>query len=129
MRRTIITDENLSTRMATELKRRGFEAQSIAHLGLKQLKDPELIAALNGLDFPWVLLTGDDKLPLVHSDVVELYEPTIAVIGPRITSGRGIEMHRADVTHRWAHKIAVQDEGTIRRYSSKSHRLWVALKR
>lgn len=55
----LVIDECLSTRLATDLARRGRPAKSIASLGLRGLDDPQVFASLPRYErvkadtYPW----------------------------------------------------------------------------
>ena len=62
--RTLVVDENLPKRLATELNYRGRIAASVSSLGLRGSLDPELLHKLQAqLGDGWILLTADDALP------------------------------------------------------------------
>lgn len=111
------------------LRRRGRRSKSLAQLSWKEFNDPELLRALDSLDDPWVLLTGDDRLPDTHAEAVRRYKPTLATIDTSVPEGLTQEEHRIDVAQRWAHIIAIQDQGSIRRYFPATHRVWTPRRR
>ncbi len=128
--RLFVIDENLPKRLATELKGRGFQARTMAQLNLKGINDSIIIERLSlGIDEDWVLLTGDDKLPLVHAEAVKRFTPTIATVDPRRPPHLDHDQHRKNVAHRWAHVIVVQEPSTIRRYSTTWSKPWRPLRR
>jgi hypothetical protein len=56
-------------RLATELRNRGFlETTSVHQLSLTGAKDPNILAALAELEYPSVLVTFDNKLPIEHAE-------------------------------------------------------------
>jgi hypothetical protein len=128
----IVIDEDCSTRLPAELVKRGRQATSVQRLGLKGLDDSPLLRALDkALKKPWVLFTGDDTMPYEHAETIAVLGATIATIDgehKRICASKSIAMGqeewRHETLHRWAHVIAVQKPGAVRRYSPFQHRLW-----
>lgn len=105
--------------------------ETAQNLGMHRLSDSELLARLARFDYEWVLVTGDDRMPFVHSDVVSQYHPTIATVDgewERICTalGRGLSQaqFQHETVHRWAHVISEQGAGEVRRYSPRSGQLW-----
>ncbi len=95
-------------------------------LGLAELKDPPLLAALREklIEVDWVLLTGDDNMPAEHP--THLTGLTVATVDGR-WEGKGLEQEdwKWETCQRWAHYMADrQAPATIRRYSPKATRLW-----
>lgn len=129
----LVIDASLAKRLATELKFRGRVARSVASLTDQGLLDPELfrslIAALDGND--WVLVTGDDLMPEVHAEDVAETGMTIATVRPwePAATERKQEAYKREVVHRWAHRMALQEPGELRRYSETAHRSWTSLRR
>ena len=131
MSRTIIIDESCSTRLATELKRRGWAAETYKYVGTKRLEDPDVLTKLSGLAYPWVLVTSDDAMPFEHASRIASLRSTIATIDgewekccKRHSLALAEEEFRRETVHRWAHVIAEQSEGSVRRYSPLSNRTW-----
>lgn len=114
---TLVIDENLSHRLATELSYRGRDAVSVKSLGLRGSSDPELLDKLHGQLDDWVLVTADDALPDSHADAVARVGATIATINPEREEGWHLEAWRREVVHRCAHVMHGQEPGGIRRYS------------
>jgi hypothetical protein len=130
---TLVIDADLNRRIATELKRRGRRAVALSELQLRHAKDPELLMSLAEYfgDEPWVLVTGDDKMPAVHPDVIQEVGATLATVDGRRPptylddeDGWGRE-----VVHRWAHLMEKQTPGSIRRYSAGGGRNWARRRR
>lgn len=123
-------DASLSTRVATELRVRNRDAISVAAITATSTKDPPLLELLRShfadQDREWVMVTADDKMPEEHgADVRGL---TIATIDPR-WEGRWPtqEGWKRETVARWAHRMAVQNPGTVRRYSPFANRSWSPL--
>lgn len=125
----LIIDESLNPRIAAELNKRGRNARSVASLGYRGLKDPELIYALVA-DYPEaILVTADDQMPAVHADVLRATKVTIATVSPERAAGYSPEQWEREIVHRWAHKMEVQARGSIRRYTLVGGRVWRVRKR
>lgn len=78
----------------------------------------------------WVLVTGDDSMPAVHADVINEVHATLATIDRRRPPGyEDDDAWGREVTHRWAHLMARQTPGTVRRYGATGSRLWVPRRR
>lgn len=123
----LFIDASMSKRLATELGYRGRAAVSAQAMGWKDLKDPPLLRAaaeeFDGID--WVMVTSDDRMPLTHGPLVAELQITLATLDgrwERHTDDQ--EAYKRDVVHRWAHVMADQEAGHIRRYSPKGHRVW-----
>ena len=122
--REVVVDENLGTRIATELRNRGRESITMAALNIRGRSDGEIIRMLAERSERWVLLTADDQLPLAWSKVIKAASATVAIIHPRRPASYTQNEWHHDVAHRWAHVFCEQDQGTVRRYSLRSHRAW-----
>lgn len=122
----IVVDASLTTRIATELVRRGRAARTLASLGLKELDDdPMLLALAAMLTVPYVLLTADDAMPAVHPQTIAATGTTVATLDRRWQRSRlDHEQYKFEVVQRWAHRIAEQKPGTIYRYSVGGARPW-----
>lgn len=126
----LVVDASLSTRIAAELRKRGRDARSLAQMGLKKLLDPDLIPRLADrlADVEWLLLTGDDRMPLEHGEIIEACGATVATVHPWADyRGRGFpsqEAYKHEVVHRWAHKLVEQKPRTVRRYTPFRHGVW-----
>lgn len=123
--RLIVVDADINKRLATELDFRGRRARSLASFQLHGSLDDVVLTRLNDrLEVPWVLLTGDDHMPFDHGELIDELGVTIATVDRRNPAGVLPDTYRRDVGHRWAHVIAEQPAGTVRRYSLGSHRAW-----
>jgi hypothetical protein len=123
----LVIDASLSTRLGTELRKRGRDAVSLASLRLKALKDEPMLRALaeRYADERYVLVTADDAMPATHRPVLDETATTLATLDGRWQrSGFPQEAYKCEVVHRWAHVMATQKPGTTRRYSVGGHRPW-----
>jgi len=120
----LVIDECLSTRLATELARRGRPAKSIASLGLRGLDDPQVFDALGNLGEPYVIVTADTAMPLDWMGAIEAAGATVAVIDSRHAAEYLVTEWYRDVTHRWAHVMRNQLAGSVHRYTARGHREW-----
>jgi hypothetical protein len=121
---TLVLDENLNPRLATELTRRGRNATRVQELGLRGSADPQLLDKLDSQLDIWVLVTADDRLPDSHSEAVHRVGATVATINPEREAGWPLEEWRREIVHRWAHTMQDQAEGTLRRYTLRRHGVW-----
>lgn len=124
---TLLIDADLSKRLSTELKRRGRDAVNAHELGIGRELDPNLLRSAAAFfdDRPWVLVTADDSMPATHAAVIAELEATVATLDGRWERHMDDqELYKWEVVQRWAHVMADQDAGTIRRYTPNSHRLW-----
>lgn len=132
--RLLVIDESLSPKMASRLRERGREALSTLQLGLREALDPEVLEAVFGSHPEAVLVTGDDRMPEEHPVVIANLKATIATIEPWERRPRAPlaehpelaveEIWKREVVQRWAHVMATQDRGTIRRYARDRHAMW-----
>jgi hypothetical protein len=121
-RRRLVLDADINHTIAGELRNRGRNATSVITLRLGKLKDPDLLRTLSqrfaGED--WILITGDDQLPLEHGTIVAELGITIAVVDSRKVLWEGkygtLDVWRRDVIHRFAHTMEDQPVMTKRRY-------------
>lgn len=121
----VVVDESMAPRVANSFRVRGRPARSVAELGLRGQKDEPLLREITTLvTTPWVLLTADDKMPLTHAEVIAELSTTIATVDGREPAHFSGDEYHFEVSNRWAHAIAVQGRGTIRRYSASSSRIW-----
>lgn len=125
--RILVLDASLNRRIAGELKGRGRPAVSAAELGLARAGDAELLRVLarrlDGQD--WVLVTADDFLPAEQAPLVAELAATLATVQGQ-GRARGVDEERfaRDTCHRWAHAMAGQPGGSVRRYSPSANRPW-----
>jgi hypothetical protein len=75
-----VIDASLNPRIAHDLRERGRHAYSLAQLNLRHAKDPVMIPELYARYPTCVLVTGDDKMPGEHREVIELAGATVATI-------------------------------------------------
>ncbi len=130
MSRLLVVDDSLNKRIATEFKRRGRNATSVAELGLKGEKDPPLLKRLHEIDPNCVLITGDDAMPATHVDDLKRFETTLAVIVPWDPShGLSETEWEREIAHRWAHLMEAQPTGSILRYALNGRKTWTLRKR
>ena len=134
-RRLLVIDADISPEIAAHLLARGRNAVSVHFVPLGgvdkpgRLEDrdllPRLASHFEGED--WMLVTGDDQMPLQHHEVCVLLGLTIATIDGRRElwkpSFETINKWRYDVIQRFAHKMEEQTRGTFRRYGY-TNRLW-----
>lgn len=127
--RLLVLDASLNRRIAAELKGRGRAAAAAAELGMARASDPELLRGVSRRlgDQPWVLLTADDFLPAEQAELVAELQVTIATVQAQ-GRGRGVDEERfaRETCHRWAHSMARQADGALRRYSPQANRPWTA---
>ena len=127
--RVLVLDASLNRRLAGELKGRGRAAASAAELGMARMSDPELLRGLvrrmGAQD--WVLVTADDFLPAEQAELMAELGVTVATVQAE-GRARGVDEERfaRETCHRWAHAMAGQRSGAVRRYSPASNRPWSA---
>lgn len=81
-------------------------------------KDPVWLKYLSEQPGACVLVTFDNKMPLVHTAELKRFKSTVAVVDSKADRGDLVEHeYYRDVVHRWAHRMAAQRPGTIRKYS------------
>jgi hypothetical protein len=129
--RLLIIDESLSNRISAELVKRGRRSESNYSLGLTRRLDRPLIEKLSLREDEWVLVTGDDRMPEEHAEIIARTGATIATVDGRwepFCKLHSLQIGQAefqwDTVHRWAHVIAEQPERTIRRYNPLRHSPW-----
>jgi hypothetical protein len=126
--RLLVIDADLPKRLALELQRRSRRAVTASELKLATgVKDAELLRGLQALyagkeDF--VLVTGDDRMPLEHGAVITETNATIAVIHPDIPDALTQHAWRLDVVHRQAHTMQRQQPLSVRRYTLDGSTVW-----
>jgi hypothetical protein len=127
--RLLVLDASLNRRIVSELKGRGRAATAAAELGMARASDPELLRGVTRRmgGQPWVLVTADDFLPAEHAGLVAELQVTIATVQAQ-GRGRGVDEERfsRETCHRWAHSMARQVAGAVRRYSPEANRPWTA---
>lgn len=130
MSRLLVVDEDLSKRIATELRRRGRNAKRVTQLGLKGTKDPKLLEELHNQDPHCVLITGDNDMPASHGEDLRRLGTTVAVVHPWNPSSPLTEPEwEHEIVEKWAHRMEEQPFGSIIRYSLKGGRKWTPRKR
>lgn len=129
--RLLVIDASLNKRIATELKTRGRAAIACSELQVADLLDPDLLRHLATVYEPaqFVFVSGDDALPFEHAAIVAELGLTVAIVNQSIPDDIEEDAYERDVVHRWAHVMAHQSEGSIRRYFPDSHRLWTRKRR
>jgi hypothetical protein len=98
------------------------------------LKDPLLLRSLFRDHPECVLVTADDNMPLNHPLIIQEVGATIATIEPWERRKReplvlpefmsADEAWKREVVQRWAHSMAIQEAGTVRRYSRETNGKW-----
>jgi hypothetical protein len=127
--RLLIIDECLPPRISAALRKRGRRSKSVRAVTGNGLKDVPLLRALCHLldDEVWTLVTGDDRMPWDHSDVIEELGVTVATLLPyrkaRTVLASPVE-YQFEIVHRWAHHMSELEDGTIRRYKLRQHEVW-----
>ena len=124
MPRLLIIDESLSHRIATELLQRGRHAVALNRLGLRGVDDIPLLRTLASKHPDAVLVTGDDDMPVEHRATLLQTNYTLAIVSPKKGAGYEKDQGERDIIHKWAHKMEVQQPGSIRRYSLNGSREW-----
>lgn len=131
MDRTLVIDENLDKRIATDLRSRGRRAVAHSEISTTGLLDEAVLELLAALAYPWVLVTADDKLPFEHAEAVVRLGATIATIDgeweahcSRHELDLNQDQFQKDSIHRWAHSMASQEQGTVRRLTPATNILW-----
>jgi hypothetical protein len=120
MPRTLIVDECLDKRIALQLKGRGRVASSSEDLGLLGMKDRQLLETITAQWPGSVLVTLDDNLPADHREMLAATRVTVAIVDPQKPPGLKEKEWQYEVIHRWAHQMASQRAGTVRRYGERS---------
>jgi hypothetical protein len=97
------------------------------------LLDEDMLRKLEALDYPWVLVTADDAMPAEHAGTIARVSATIATIDGEweaCCKANGLTLTQdqfaKESIQRWAHLIAAQKAGEIRRYTPKKHSVWKA---
>lgn len=131
MSRILVIDENLDSRIATELRARGRDASSVKELGLTSSLDEELLRELASQSYEWVLVTADDRMPFEHDTAIARFESTIATIDgewDKCCKKNDLQLNQQqfqrETIQRWAHLLSNQSNGSIRRYSPVRNSEW-----
>lgn len=95
----LLLDDSLPASLARELTARGRPARALADLGLQGATDAEVLERARA-----------DGSVLVTTQPLDGFESTVAVVTPRAVAAR------RDVVHRFAHEMATQRSGSLRRY-------------
>jgi predicted nuclease of predicted toxin-antitoxin system len=127
--RVLVIDEDLNRRLSTELRRRGRVAHGIHELGLRGKLDPFVLADIFSRFADPVLVTGDDHMPDDHAAVLQEWNATVATIQPCDAHDPREDAYEREIVHKWAHVIAEQQTGTIRRYHLSGPVTWTTRKR
>lgn len=118
--RRLVIDEDISFKLAHELRKRSRAATAPRIEQMDGLKDGALFKALRDFE-PYVLVTWDNKMPFRHCRELEAHGTTLAVVNRdafyRATRYRDESEYIRDVVHRWAHVIEAQPANTVRRFS------------
>jgi hypothetical protein len=108
--RILHLDENLPLRLAAELEARGRPARAHRALPDAPITDTSLIRSL---DDDVVLVTADEGMPREHLALLRERRLPVAVVH---ADG---EAAKRETVHRWAHVMATQRPGSVRRYSPR----------
>jgi hypothetical protein len=118
-RRRVLLDEDISRKLAHELRKRGrADATAVFDQGLGASKDGQLFKALRSLG-DCVLVTWDNKMPVVHAAELEHHAVTLAVVDRRPYHRRwsgSEDAYVRDVVHRCLHRIETQPVRTVKVY-------------
>jgi len=118
----------MTWKLAQQLHGRGrLDATAVIPEGLQGLLDGPLIRKLAADYEPCVLVTWDNKMPLVHRAVLDRCRTTLAVVDEawfkrNKLPDREQQRYIRDVVHRWLHRIEVLSRGERRYYSPVSSR-------
>jgi predicted nuclease of predicted toxin-antitoxin system len=108
--RLLHLDENLPRRLAAELEARGHPARAHRALPDAPATDTGLIRSLDG---DVVLVTADEGMPREHRALLRERRVPVAIVHA------DNETAKRETVHRWAHVMATQPPGSIRRYSPR----------
>ena len=108
--RVLHLDENLPRRLAAELEARGRPARAHRALADAPTTDTGLIRSLAA---DVVLVTADEGMQREHRALLREHRVTLAVVH---ADG---EAAKRETLHRWAHVMATQTPGSVRRYSPR----------
>jgi hypothetical protein len=125
--RRVVLDEDIPYRLAYQLRSRGRRDATALHLeGIDEQQDGAVVKALTAYE-PFVLVTWDNKMPLVHRTELDHHGTTLAVVNEAVFKRRGggnAEHYIRDVVHRWLHRIEVQPAASRRFYSPGGVTTW-----
>jgi hypothetical protein len=117
----LIVDEDLDWKISPELRARGYrDTTSAFECGVanKSVKDPVWLWLIERSGTPSVLVTFDNKMPVVHRAAIIRRGSTLAVVDSKAPrDGLTREEYTRDVVHRWAHRMVAQVQGTRRKYT------------
>jgi hypothetical protein len=105
--RALLLDENLPLRLAAELTARGHPAVALRRDAARAVLDAKVLEATGDR----VLVTAQGDLPREQAGTLRRTRATVAVVH---ADG---EAAKRETVHRWAHVMAAQPPGTVRRYS------------
>lgn len=75
------------------------------------------------ISIPSVLVTFDNKMPVVHRQAILRRRSTLAVIDSQADrKGRTREEYTREVIHKWAHRMANQPGGSRFKYTISGRR-------
>jgi len=127
--RLLLIDENLTPRIAAELRKRRKNSIAIVKTNLKGSNDPDLLRAIAREYKGAVLVTADDNMPATHADVLAETAVTLAIVAALPNAGYSHEEWEREIVHRWAHKMEEQPPGSVRRYFLAGGREWHSRRR
>jgi hypothetical protein len=122
-----VIDEDLSWKISPELRARGYADTTSAHewgIAGRKVKDPLWLYIIARSGVPSVLVTFDNKMPVVHRVAILRRHATLAVIDSKSTR-RGLtrEEYTREVAHRWAHRMSAQPVGSRYKYNLRGRKL------
>ncbi|HEX5309399.1 MAG TPA: hypothetical protein VFW38_10015 [Solirubrobacteraceae bacterium] len=127
-RRRFVLDEDINWQLSQELQRRGRpDATGVVPQRIHGLKDGALFKALARDYEPYVLVTWDNKMPVVHAAALSHHGVPLAVLDERWLKRSGRpgsqqEPYIRDVIHRWLHRIELLSPGERRFFSPHGSR-------
>jgi predicted nuclease of predicted toxin-antitoxin system len=107
--RALLLDENLPLRLAAELTARGHPAVALRDDPARAVLDAEVLEATGDR----VLVTAQEDLPREQAATVARTRAAIAIVH---ADG---EAAKRETVHRWAHVMAAQPPGSVRRYAPR----------
>jgi hypothetical protein len=130
--RRVVLDEDINWKLMHGLQGRGrLNARAVAEpvdsMGLKKPKDGALFKALAAGWEPFVLVTWDNKMPIVHRAELDHHRITLAVVDERWFKRKALpeseqEDYIRDVVHRWLHRIELLSPAERRYFSPTGSR-------